>query len=407
VEKKSMNLMKEVGQAKLKIATGDVLAVLKQMPSNTCDGVFFDGPYGLTTIRRRLVKDSLLARGILGHTWDGGVASAEVCQELLRICKPGAWLLAFGHPRTWHRLATNIEDSGWQIRDNIAWIYGQGFPKSQDLGKKLNEKNWEGYGFALKPAHEPIILAMKPLEGSFAANAREWGVAGLNIAGCRIGNDEIAINRWDDGCKPFGNGAGHPYRQTRVQGRYPANIILDEEAAALLDEQTAGKVGNGHWPDTKTTGYGKFGGGECQYQGPGKKDRSKAGASRFFYCAKASASERNAGLDGFPLKRPDTRQGKALGIWDEKGVQPQQNHHPCVKPIALTTWLAQLILPPERLEPRRILIPYCGSGSEMIGALLAGWDEVLGIEQEKQYVEIAKARLQWWRKNRVNLDSPS
>lgn len=121
------------------------------------------------------------------------------------------------------------------------------------------------------------------------------------------------------------------------------------------------------------------------------------GISRFFYCAKASSSERNAGLDGFPIERPDKRSGKGLGIWDEKGIQPQQNHHPCVKPIALAQWLAQLILPPIRPEPRKLLVPYCGSGSEMIGAMLAGWDEVLGIERDEKYVAIAKARLRWWR----------
>ena len=119
------------------------------------------------------------------------------------------------------------------------------------------------------------------------------------------------------------------------------------------------------------------------------------GVSRFFYCPKANPHERNAGLEHFPVDCPDKRRNK--GSWDEKGIQPQQNHHPCVKPIALAKWLAQLILPPDRPEPRKLLVPYSGSGSEMIGGMLAGWEEVLGIERDKQYVEIAKARLQWWR----------
>ena len=389
------------------IRHGDVLAVTKKLDASTFDGCLFDGPYGLTSIGKRFGKPNSspattalyrgFARGFMGQTWDGSVPSVEVYQELLRVCKPGSWMLAFGHPRTWHRLACNIEDAGWDIRDTLMWLFGQGFPKSHNLGRKMTDAAWNAYGFALKPGFEPIILAMKPLDGSFANNARKWGVAGLNIDGCRLGDDAITINQWKDGSKPFGGGAGHPYETMRSQGRYPANVLFDEEAAAILDEQTAGKVGNGHWPDCATTGYGKFGGGTSEYLGPGRKDRTKAGASRFFYCPKASTKERNAGLDDFPIDRPDKRTGKALGIWDDKGIQPQRNPHPCVKPIKLTEWLARLILPPERPDPRRILVPYCGSGSEMIGAMLAGWEDVLGIEREEQYIEIAKVRLRWWR----------
>ncbi|MGD1074235.1 MAG: hypothetical protein ABSB15_29365, partial [Bryobacteraceae bacterium] len=236
----------------MRIATGDALTVLKLIPSVTFDGCFFDGPYGLTSIGKRFGGKTSkppktnegsngvygrTARGFLGQTWDGGVPSVEVCRELLRVCKPGSWMLAFCHPRTFHRLMCNIEDAGWAIRDCLMWLYGQGFPKSHNLGKKMGDAAWNGYGFALKPAYEPIILAMKPLDGSFANNARKWGVAGLNIDGCRIGQDEISVNRWQDGSKPFGGGAGHPYETTCVQGRYPANVLLDEEATRLLDMQ--------------------------------------------------------------------------------------------------------------------------------------------------------------------------
>jgi site-specific DNA-methyltransferase (adenine-specific) len=266
----------------------------------------------------------------------------------------------------------------------------------------MHDKTWAGYGYALKPAYEPIILAMKPLDGSFQKNAKKWGVAGLNTDGCRIGSDEITINRWTDGCKPFGNGAGRPYDAHCSQGRFPANLMLDEEAAHLLDSQSpihkGGKYRKTGKRDRRHKGQQLYGGGI----GGGQQDApdcygDAGGASRFFYCPKASKQERNAGLDGFPIDRPDKRDDEAMGFFREHGVQPQRNPHPCVKPLALTEWLARLILPPERSEPRKLLVPYCGSGSEMIGAMLAGWDEVLGIERERKYIDIAKARIKQWR----------
>ena len=266
----------------------------------------------------------------------------------------------------------------------------------------MKDATWNGYGTALKPAYEPVILAMKPLDGTFSNNAHKWGVAGLNIDGCRIGNDDIKINRWTDGCKPFGNGAGHPYEAHLSKGRFPANVILDEEAGGLLDLQSPINQGGTYRKtgerDRRHTGQQLYGGGI----GGGEQDApdcygDAGGVSRFFYCSKASKHERNAGLDDFPIDLPDKRNEVGRGSFDQHGVQPQRNHHPCVKPIALNEWLARLILPPERPEPRRILVPYCGSGSEMIGAMRAGWDEVLGIERETKYIEIAEARIKQWK----------
>ena len=215
----------------------------------------------------------------------------------------------------------------------------------------------------------------------------------------------IAINRWKDGCKPFGGGAGHSYAVTHSEGRFPANVVLDEEAARLLDSQSpiskGGKYRKSGERDRRHKSQQLYGGGI----GGGEQNApdcygDAGGASRFFYCAKANSRERNAGLEDFPIDRPDKRNGKRLGIWDNKGIQPQQNHHPCVKPIALNEWLARLILPPKRSDPRRLLVPYCGTGSEIVGAMFAGWDEVLGIEQDRNYIDIAQARIKWWRSQR-------
>ncbi len=393
-----------------------MIEVLAKLNPNTFDGCFFDGPYGLTSIGKRFGKQGSkppktaegsngaygrLAAGFMGQVWDGGVPSTEACREFLRACKPGAWMVAFGHPRTFHRLMCNIEDAGWELRDTLMWLYGQGFPKSHDLSKKMEDAAWKGYGFALKPGYEPVILAMKPLDGSFANNARKWGVAGLNIDGCRIGQDSITINRWEDGCKPFGGGAGHSYAATRSEGRFPANVMLDEEAARLLDLQSpiskGGKYRKSGERDRHHKGniYGDGIGGRG-YNAPDCYGDA-GGASRFFYCPKANSRERNAGLDGFPIDRPDKRSDTAMGFFKQHGVQPQHNYHPCVKPIALTEWLARLILPPKQSDPRKLLVPYCGSGSEIIGAMLAGWDMVLGIEQDKRYIDIAEARIKWWK----------
>jgi len=190
----------------------------------------------------------------------------------------------------------------------------------------------------------------------------------------------------------------------KSEGRFPANVILDDNAAKLLDQQSPvrknGKYRKSGQRDPRHTGQqlyrGGIGGG--QQNAPDCYGDS-GGASRFFYCPKASSFERNAGLDDFPIDRPDKRSKKAMGHFNEKGIQPQQNFHPCVKPITLTEWLARLILPPQRSDPRKLLVPYCGSGSEIIGAMHVGWDEIVGIEGEAKYVEIANKRIEYWKKN--------
>lgn len=342
------------------ILTGDVLERLPDLEPDSFDAVFCDPPYGLS---------------FMGKAWDHGVPGAPIWRLVADALKPGAPLLAFGGTRTHHRLMVAIEDAGFEIRDCLMWLYGSGFPKSHNFGNGLD--GWSGYGTALKPAWEPVVLAMKPLDGTFAENALTHGVAGLNVDGCRIETDwqnergetwlrsgkQAHPDEWQGPSKkkPGSTVAD----RISPAGRWPANVLLDPESARLLDEQS-GDVGAG-------------------------------GASRFYYCAKASRGEREAGLDGF-----DERDAQK---WNEGGIKARReaaglgrarNVHPTVKPIDLCRYLATLILPPKRDTPRRLLVPFSGSGSEMIGALVAGWDEVVGIELLPEYVEIAEARLRHW-----------
>jgi len=421
--------------------------LLPTLEPESFDAVLCDPPYGLA---------------FRGKAWDHGVPSAEVWAEVLRVLKPGGHLIAFGGTRTFHRLTCAIEDAGFEIRDCLAWLYGQGFPKSLDISKALDKeagaerevtgygppktgapspalapsemnipgaravytkpstaaaKLWHGYGTALKPAWEPAILAMKPTVGTFAENALAWGVAGINVDGCRIIGDKGA-GVWGTSnatCAPSFNGSPerHDFRSRPVEvegqiGRWPANVALDEEAAAMLDEQS-GEVGGGRFTNGGA-GYDEAGLGTAylgRFRGAstaGMPTLDKGGASRFFYVSKASRSEREAGLEGFSriVRRIteghgrgeiNTSKGDGTGIRENR---PTANHHPTVKPIRLAEWLAKLLLPPKRDTPRRLLVPFSGSGSEMIGGLLAGWDEVVGIEREAEYVEIAEARLAYW-----------
>ena len=312
------------------ITCGDVLASLKIYPTNTFDACLSDPPYSL---------------GFMNMPWDKASPSVETLGELLRVLKPGAHALLFGGTRTWHRLATNAEDAGFELRDTVMWFYGSGLPKSLNLEKATGDAAWQGHGTALKPAWEPVMILMKPLDRTFAANAAKWGVAGLNIDACKIG-------------------AG---------GRFPANVILDDEAGVALDLQTgilkSGKMKAG---TKRATRAGNALGKQCATTLHDTIGDS-GGASRFFYCAKASAKERNAGMPA-----------------------GAKNGHPTLKPLALTEYLARLILPPLRANgtPRRLIVPYSGGGSEMIGALMAGWDEAAGIELSPVYAKTARNRLQ-------------
>ena len=407
------------------IYQGNNLDILPELADNSVDSIVCDPPYEL---------------GFMGKTWDSsGIAySVELWQECLRVLKPGGHLLAFGGTRTWHRLAVAIEDAGFEIRDNIAWLYGSGFPKSHNISKAIDKaagaerevigknpnhrdtthrtndnpmgqaigakditasatddaKKWDGWGTALKPAHEPIVVARKPFAGTVAENVLKHGVGGINVDACRIGFAEDDKPSAGNRTATFGTqetqsgGDGSGGYEANNVGRWPANIILDEYTAELLDEQSGvlksgamNSITKGHDQETFNT-YGK------QYVRRVVNQASIGGASRFFYVAKANKRDRNEGLDTLPIQRPDLRTSTGMGTFEEKGVQPQRNFHPTVKPTALMQYLIRLVTPDNGV----VLDPFAGSGSTGKAAILEG-KHFIGIEITPEYLPIIEGRL--------------
>jgi site-specific DNA-methyltransferase (adenine-specific) len=358
-------------------------------------------------------------------------------RECLRVLKPGGHLLASCGSRTYQRMACGVEDAGFEIRDSIMWLYGSGFPKSLDVSKAIDRAagaerevvgeepdrwtqkggvlnfatdrpqdsvpvtgapataeaaQWDGWGTALKPAHEPIVVARKPLIGTVAANVLEHGTGGINVAGCRIGTDEeiVTFDRvaGDRPRDQYRTGTGVNRREEVTDGRWPANVVLDQEAAAELDAQTgelqSGLIRSG----SQREGLGYHGGLGNTVANDSYGD--SGGASRFFYCAKTSRGERNAGLTSSStplLAAGATPQNAEDADWSERNG----NHHPTVKPINLMRWLVRLVTPPGGT----VLDPFTGSGSTGCAAVLEGFD-FIGCEREAEYVAIAEARITFW-----------
>ena len=405
-----------------RVFLGDCRDVLRSLPDNSVDSVVTDPPYEL---------------GFMGKKWDSsGIAyDVGVWAECLRVLKPGGHVLAFGGSRTWHRLAVAVED---------AWIYGSGFPKSLDVSKAIDKragaereilraksyemtdgggysgnlntnkprslsseisapatseaKQWEGWGTALKPAHEPVVVGRKPLVGTVAENVLEWGVGGLNIDGSRIrrASDDVSVagNRTatfgTQETESGGDGSGG-WSQNDA-GRWPANVVLDEHTAGLLDEQTGvTKSGN---PGIRTSdGFnsGVYGDGMGIKAGQNNGEYGDSGgASRFFYVAKASKRDRNEGLEelegrvGGSMNGAEYREGKPTNH------PVRQNFHPTVKPTALMRYLIKLVTPPGGT----VLDPFTGSGSTGKAALLDGF-EFVGAELTEEYLPIIEGRLKW------------
>jgi site-specific DNA-methyltransferase (adenine-specific) len=378
----------------VKLMLGNNINKLKELPDNFVDSIVTDPPYGLS---------------FMGKKWDYDVPSIDFWKEALRVLKPGGHVLSFGGTRTYHRMVVNMEDAGFEIRDQIMWVYGSGFPKSHNIGKVIDkiegneredlgenpynklrgkggvienyssiqnktnitkgQSDYEGWGTALKPANEPICVARKPLsEKTIAENVLKHGTGGINIDGCRIGNDKITSHN------------------NIYEGRFPANLIFDETAAELLDEQS----GN------LKSGFGEIGSGNSINDGSkvGMKGKiiscyaDTGGASRFFYVPKVSKKERNMGLDGFEEKEMNTLNNGIGGTPQENRLDKPKNNHPTVKPINLLTYLVRLITPPNGI----VMDCYMGSGSTGIAALLEGF-QFIGMEMDEEYFNIAEARI--------------
>ena len=391
-----------------KIITGNNVDVLRTYEDNTFDSVVTDPPYGIA---------------FLNKSWDQDTGALETWQECFRVLKPGGHLLAFSAARTYHHLASNIEQSGFEIRDQLMWLYGSGFPKAQDMGKALDkrgvENNLHGWKTALKPAHEPIVMARKPFKGSAIDNVLEYGVGVLNIDASRIGNEEITTS-YNPGIK--GKMAhGHTPEDNKThklephRGRFPSNVIMDEEAGAILDAQ-APKTGNASSSKRTKTGMTGTGASLQWHKKAGESNGISdglSGASKFFYCPKVSRAERHVGFEtkNIPTDNPTNggnyygttthptdpklrnyTQDGTLGRMKDKMHQPQVgNNHPTVKPVELMKYLVRLVTPANG----RVLDPFNGSGSTGMACVELGYDYV-SVELDENYVEIAEKRIKAW-----------
>lgn len=316
-----------------RLFTGDCGVVLAGLDGDSVDSVVTDPPYGLS---------------FMGKKWDYDVPGVTVWEQCFSVLKPGGHLLAFFGTRTYHRGVAAIEDAGFEIRDQLAWVYGSGFPKSHNL-----DGDWKGWGTALKPAWEPIVLARKPLVGTVAENVRQHGTGALNVDGCRV-----LCGEETGGVRP----AYAPNLANKVYGR---------------------AMGGGAWANT----MGRWPANLCHDGSDEVVGMFPNESHRFFYCAKASKEDREDGLDGFSeVRRTDGRTTEHHV--PNLRTTSRRNRHPTVKPTSLMRWLARLVTPPSGV----VLDPFMGSGSTGKAAMLEGF-RFIGIDREEEYVRIAEARI--------------
>ena len=351
------------------VLNADCLAALRDMPDASVDAVVTDPPYGLSNTTPAQVADTITRWvtgdreylpskvGFMGHEWDGFVPPVAVWDECLRVLKPGGHLLAFAGSRTQDLMGLAVRLAGFEIRDSIAWLHAQGFPKAKSQ---------------LKPAHEPIILARKPPKGSIAANVLEHGTGALNIDATRIGMsdaDRAVVDSRSggrtgpaDGSFLGAIGQRDGLFKSAPGVRWPANVVLDESQAAELDRQSGNVKSGGNSKRHKRTSpnWGGYSGGSGIVSGA-ECPPSEGGASRFFYVAKAPKSERPV-VDGVA--------------------------HSTVKPLALMRWLVRMVTPPGGV----VLDPFAGSGTTLEAAMLEGFN-VTGIEREADYLPLIQARI--------------
>lgn len=420
---------------------GDCLDVLRAMPDASVDAVVTDPPYGLEFMGREWdsfggdtrqpfrgeiqTPDNPYGRSTVrfaGASSYGARIGAmqsfqdwctEWATECLRVLKPGGHMLAFGGTRTWHRLACAVEDAGFEIRDSIAWLYGSGFPKSRNL-----DGEWEGWGTALKPAFEPVVVARKPLAGTVAANVLEHGTGALNIDGCRVegGARPLIVSKSEPSTGILGDGLnGSRHGGETTAGRWPANVVLDESQAAALDEQsgtlTSGMMRPTH-TDAARSVYGQnAAGGYTTMETYG----DTGGASRFFptfrYVAKAPTAERPRVKAEGAVGNSDFLGGSkrckvcgcktlippasspSCGYEDYERVPSVRADagtiaHPTVKPLDLMRWLVRLVTPPGGV----VLEPFAGSGTTVEACLVEGFS-CIAVEREADYLPLIMARI--------------
>lgn len=422
-----------------------LIGMRMMLADNSIDAVVTDPPYGLSkqpdmneVLRHWLNGDDYIhtGGGFMGKTWDSFVPGPSIWKEVFRVLKPGGHLLAFFGTRTYDLGTLAIRLAGFEIRDQIDWVYGSGFPKSLDVSKAIDKasgvefnaipasgvgfmnaegqngynitknqlirsgestdaaKQWEGWGTALKPAHEPICVARKPLAGTVAENILQFGTGGMNIDGCRIGDEKITQHGRSDGENRSMHGRNYAEESGRGwEGRWPANLIHDgsDEVVSLFPSKAGAAAPVKGTEQSKVTNgiYGKF-----NDRVPGQFYSDSGSAARFFYCAKASKSDRDEGVmlamvtaaemtdrepDTDGLNSPRAGAGRISGA---------RNNHPTVKPTALMQWLVRLVTPPGG----KVLDPFTGSGSTGKACAIEGFD-FIGFEMDPHYCEIAKQRI--------------
>ena len=450
---------------------GDCLEVMRTMADNSVDAIVCDPPYGLSSepdmaevLRHWLAGDDYRHKGsgFMGKTWDSFVPGPPVWREALRVLKPGGHLLAFFGSRTYDMGTLAIRLAGFEVRDQILWVYGSGFPKSLDVSKAIDKaagaerevvgvknvglgngrgagfrhdgdtsgvpvtapatdgaRQWDGWGTALKPAHEPICVARKPLIGTVVANVLTYGTGAINIDGCRVGTDEELrgtgqppMQFGGQNTRPFHSRDGEASADRRYQsaggtnfamkpgprggdpdGRWPANLIHDgsAEVVALFPAQ-AGASAPVRGTEASAASVGRVTGERERVAGVFHGD--KGSAARFFYCAKASGRDRNEGVNTEPVpfvqfQTGNGASGKASSLSEGRDTR-HSNTHPTVKPTDLMAYLVRLVTPPGGL----VLDPFMGSGSTGKAAMREGF-RFVGIELDVEYLSIARARIEF------------
>lgn len=396
------------------IIQGDCRDVLNDF-KRSVSAVVTDPPYGIS---------------FMNSGWDHAVPGVDFWSVIQSVCLPGSYMLAFGGTRTYHRQTCAIEDAGWLIRDCLMWVYGSGFPKSHNISIALdkvagherlsdykpnglnnthgsgwgggrttnvtapatpNAQTWDGWGTALKPALEPICLAQNPREGTFVDNVLKHGCGGLNVDGCRIeAGDSLARPYNQANNKVYGafERLGNP---VEPPGRFPSNLLIDDSPEVIAGFPETGPSSGSVRNNNAFKSVAK--GAEASNQTKGHTDPGGS-VARFFYCAKASRAERDAGCDNLtPLQRDPSRQPDNPGGNNphNRGAKPVRNNHPTVKPLTLMRYLVRLLTQPER---NLFLDPFAGSGSTAVACALAGLPCV-AIELKPEHVDIIRARVDW------------